>query len=279
MHAPRKVIALGGALAAFSMLALPARAEVTDWDHNGSLVRLELNDKKVRLVYAQPRELLGGAGVKQGTVLFDGEVKSDGRYAGYAKLFRKGCEPVDYFVEGSRDNNKGEILLQGQSPVYAGNGCKITGYTEEGSASSLKFTRTGPAGGVYAGGDLDQGQPDERPSYLPPPSISGGGNDQGSNSGTADNDPRNDPQSPAYTDPNPRGQDAGPAYGNRDPSYDEPAEERNYADRRDRNDRRYDGAYSPPYPREDHREYDAEDDDDYDDEPAYIPYQPWWRRY
>lgn len=277
MHAPRKVIALGGALAAFSMLATPASAEVTEWDHNGSLVRLELKEKKVRLVYAQPRGILGTAGVKQGTVLFDGEIKSDGRYAGYAKLFRKGCEPVDYFVEGSRDNNKGEILLQGQSPIYAGDGCKITGYTEEGSASSLKFTLAGPAGGAYAGGgDLDQGQPSERPSYLPPPSISGEDNGQGSNGGSASNDPRD----PAYTDPAPRGQ--GPAYGSRDPAYAEPpAEERSYADRRERVDgqNRYDGAYNPPYGRENQRDYDAEDDDDYDDEPAYIPYQPWWRRY
>jgi hypothetical protein len=276
MHAPRKAIALGGALAAFAMLATPARAEVTEWDHNGSMVRLELNDKKVRLVYAQPRDGLGNAGVKSGTVLFDGEVKTDGRYSGYAKLFRKGCEPVDYYVEGSRDNGKGEILLQGQSPVYAGEGCKITGYTDEGSASSLKFTRSGPSGGVYAGGDLDQGQPSERPSYLPPPSISGERN--GGSNGGGYSDPRNDPQDPAYTDPNPRGQ--GPAYGSRDPAYNEP-EERNYADQRERQDgqNRYDGAYNPPYGREDHRDYDAEDDDYYDDEPAYIPYQPGWRRY
>lgn len=265
MHAPRKIIAFSGALAAFSLLGAPARAEITDWDHNGSLVRLEQKDKKVRLVYAQPRDGLGIAGVKQGTVLFDGELKTDGRFAGYAKLFRKGCDPVDYFVEGSRDNNKGEILLQGQAPVYAGDGCKITGYTDEGSASSLKFTLAGPVGGQYAGGNLPEAA-QERPSYLPPPSISGDAGDPDADT--------------AYNDPPPRAPSQGEPLG-RAPSYAEPRpDERYYADRRNGpdTDRRYDGAYAPPPPR-DSEDYDAEDDEDSDDEPAYIPYQPFWRRY
>jgi hypothetical protein len=266
MHAPRKLIAISGALAAFSLLVAPARAEITEWDHNGSLVRLEQKDKKVRLVYAQPRDGLGTAGVKQGTVLFDGELKTDGRFAGYAKLFRKGCDPVDYFVEGSRDPKKGEILLQGQAPVYAGDGCKITGYTDEGSASSLKFTLAGPGGDQYAGGNLSDGQPQERPGYLPPSSISG---DQGDpDGGTAYNDPQ--PPAPDRTEP-----------PGRAPGYAQPRpDERDYADRRNgyESDRRYDGVYSPPPPR-DYEEYDADDYEDSDDEPAYIPYQPFWRRY
>jgi hypothetical protein len=267
MCAPRKIIAIGGAIAVVSLFAAPAYAEITQWDHNGSLVRLEEKEKKVRLVYAQPRDGLGQAGVKQGTVLFDGEVKADGRLAGYAKLFRKGCDPVDYFVEGSRDSTKQEILLQGQAPVYAGEGCKITGYTDEGSGSSLKFTRAERPGEVYAGGDLQgQGQPPERPGYLPPPSISGDAPEPDAD--TADNDSQ--PPAPAPVEPRSR---------NRAPAYAEPrAEERDYADRRDRYeaDRRYERPYSPPYVRE-YEEDDAEED--YDDEPAYIPYQPFWRSY
>jgi hypothetical protein len=272
MYAPRKVVAVGGAIAVFSLLAAPAYAEITQWDHNGSLVRLEEKEKKVRFVYAQPRDGLGQAGVKQGTVLFDGELKADGRLAGYAKLFRKGCDPVDYFVEGSRDNTKQEILLQGQAPVYAGEGCKITGYTDEGSGSSLKFTRADPAGGVYAGGDLPgQDQPPERPGYLPPPSISGGAPEPDSD--TADNDTRPPALAPPPAEPRSR---------SRAPAYAEPrAEERDYADRRDRHEGdapRYERPYSPPYVRE-YDDYDAEAEEDYDDEPAYIPYQPFWRSY
>src|SRR5262249_23116138 len=123
-------------------------------------------------VYDDPRGTLTSAGVKRGTVLFDGEEKADGRLAGYAKLFRKGCDPVDYFVEGSYDKQKGEVLLQGQAPVYAGNGCKITGYSDDGGASSLSFRRIGASGDYVAGTDQDSADPRSgRPGYLPPSTL------------------------------------------------------------------------------------------------------------
>jgi hypothetical protein len=261
MNAPRNLSALCVAVSVFLLFPAIANAEVTEWDHNGSLVRLEQKDKKVKLVYAQPRDGLGTAGVKQGTVLFDGEEKSDGRLAGYAKLFRKGCDPVDYFVEGSRDKTKGEILLQGQAPIYAGDGCKITGYTDEGSASSLKFTMQSTGGGYG-----DQAQQDAEPrGYLPPPSISGPGNGD-----TASDDPQ--PRERADPAPQPRG---------REQADTEPRpDERDYADRGDRYEaeRRYDGQVYPRPRPDEPRDYD-DDDDDYDEEPAYIPFQPWWRGY
>src|SRR5665648_5156 len=162
MGSLRKLCAFSAVGAACAFLSWPAHAN-TSWDHNGSLVVLEENGTKRKLVYAEPRNTLDTAGVKKGTVLFDGEEKADGRLAGYAKLFRAGCDPVDYFVEGSLDKSKSEILLQGQAPIYSGNGCKITGYSDDSTASSLTFRQQG--GSAYASGD-DQAQPDANGGYT-----------------------------------------------------------------------------------------------------------------
>jgi hypothetical protein len=106
---------------------------------------LEENGEKRRLVYSEPREGLDKAGIKQGTVLFNGERKADGRLAGFAKVFRASCNAVDYFVEGSFDERKGEIVLQGQAPVYSGQGCEVSGYSDNSPASRLSFNRIGEA--------------------------------------------------------------------------------------------------------------------------------------
>ena len=163
------IIFLGAALAILPIDQPNANAADTQWDHNNSLMKFEESGKKRRFVYAHPRKALKAAGVKSGTVLFDGEVKKDGRLSGYAKLFRKGCDPVDYFVEGSYDKNKGEILLLGQVPIYSGDGCKITGYTDSGSASSLRFSRIGDTDEHYAA----LPEKEERPNYLPPEDVIG----------------------------------------------------------------------------------------------------------
>lgn len=257
MRCLRKLLTLSAVLSASSFLFYgQASAQTSIWDHNGSLMRLEENAKKRKFIYEEPRRSLDVAGVKRGTVLFDGEEKSDGRLAGYAKLFRKGCNPIDYFVEGSYNKNKGEILLQGQAPIYSGNGCKITGYSDDGSASSLKFTlQDAPENTVASAPEgIEQGDGGEpRPSYLPPLS-----------------------QDTAQT----RAEDEPAGLRHRSAEPDEA--ERNYADRRSRFGRnsRYDGSYysGPAYGNEPDNYEEYDDDDDYYDEPAYVPYQPRWRR-
>lgn len=273
MGSLRKLCAFSAVGAACAFLSLPAHAN-TSWDHNGSLMVLEENGKKRKLVYAEPRNTLDTAGVKRGTVLFDGEEKADGRFAGYAKLFRAGCDPVDYFVEGSLDTSKGEILLQGQAPIYSGTGCKITGYSDDNSASSLSFRQQG--GGAYASG-TDQRPPDANGSYDSPYAAPQDGQQAGGNPAYAD--PRDGSTYPRYGERgayDPRGAD--PRYGDpraadpRDPRY----RDRNYAD----------GA--PAYPRNDgyaaRRPFNPDDpdsegyaDDFEEDEPAYVPYRPAWR--
>jgi hypothetical protein len=290
MRALGTFLTVGVILAGGSSLA---SAQASQWDHNGSLMRLEVDGKKTRFVYEDPRGALAAAKVKSGTVLFDGKEKKDGRLEGYAKLFRKGCDPVDYYVEGAYDKEKGEILLQGQAPLYSGEGCKITGYTDEGSASSLQFTRTGPAPDLYA----DRGDPaalssDDSRDYLPPRSLSGG------------------EEAPVEAEPPRRRTREAEANIDRDPPRRQPAREaeaeadierdpaytgRSYVEQAPAyNERDY--AYQPEYRRSrrqyqnhdefvpswreryDDDDFEDEDEDEYD-EPAYYPYQPGWRRY
>lgn len=249
-----KLAVLSATGAAYALLALPVQANTTSaWDHNGSLMRFEEDGKKRKFVYDRPREALATAGIRVGAVLFDGEEKTDGRLAGYAKLFRKGCDPVDYFVEGAYDKAKGELLLQGQAPIYSGEGCKITGYSEEGTASSLRFT-------YQTGGNNEVARYGRTPDEA-----------------TASQSYQQSPADPAdedanYDDPRP----APRAYGSRDyvPRDDF---RRDYADQRDGlRPRRYEGAYPAPVEPED------VDEDPYyeeEEEPAYRPYRPWWQRY
>lgn len=165
----RNIVFAGAAMAAFSITAVPVQAAGAEWDHNSSVMKLIENGKKRRFVYEQPRQGLEAAGVSTGTILFDGEEKQDGRLAGYAKLFRKGCDPIDYFVEGPFDKKKGEAILQGQVPIYSGEGCKITGYTDTGTASKLHFTRLDGADERVAAIP----EKEERPGYLPPAEVIG----------------------------------------------------------------------------------------------------------
>lgn len=323
MRGIRKISAVSAAFAACALLPVQAMAATSFWDHNGSSVRLEDDGKKRKFVYDQPSRNLATAGVKSGTVLFDGEEKADGRLAGYAKLFRKGCDPVDYFVEGALDKSKGEILLQGQAPVYSGSGCKITGYSEEGGASSLTFVYRGGDTNVARGPDAGTDWRRERDAYANNPTsrtapIDSYGRDRNYDSPSAGSGAYNDPQfrgdsrDPAYAprdsqdprygsrdaqdprsgsrgSPDPRyssrygddplypPEDVGPRNPSRD-SADPRSSSRDYADRGERYppDRQYDRDYRGP------RNPDAEDldtDEEVDNEPAYRPYQPYWRRW
>lgn len=264
MRSFRQLAALTAIGSACAFLALPASAAPAGlWDHNGSLMRFEENGKKRKFVYEQPRSGLTTAGVTPGAVFFDGEEKADGRLSGYAKLFRKGCDPVDYFVEGAYDTAKGELLLQGQAPVYSGEACKITGYSEEGASSSLVFTYQGGGRDAVArndAGPVDTGPVDE--------DAVGGQSFAASPPAAFADEPVD--EEPLYADPrNDR------RYGS--DSY----RPRSYADQRDDYRRpysRYDRvAPAPAYPEDE--DDDLYYEDDYEDEPAYVPFRPWRPRY
>lgn len=258
MRSPPAIVVGAALFAAYAFQSSQAHASPASlWDHNGSAMRLEEEGQKRRFVYDQPRNSLGPAGVKNGTVLFDGEEKKDGRLQGYAKLFRKGCDPIDYFVEGAYDKIKGEVLLQGQAPIYSGDGCKITGYSDDGSASSLRFSQLDAPNRNVARGE--QPEPDAFESDPAPYEAPGAA--------------ERPEQEPAYETP--RAEERDPVYGRywRDP-----------APRRDRvyGYNRYDRAYEDDGPAyDDDPYYDEDDGDDFeedDEDPAYIPFQPFWGR-
>jgi hypothetical protein len=171
-------VSMLGMAGALATPALAANGSV--WDHNGSQMTLEENGEKRKLVYTEPKEGLDKAGIKKGTVLFNGERKADGRLAGFAKIFKGNCNPIDYFVEGTLNEQKGEIVLQGQAPVYAsGTACEVNGYSDSSPASTLKFSRFGdaPESAVVAetgpADDIEQGDGGQDNDYLPP-SMRGG---------------------------------------------------------------------------------------------------------
>ncbi|MEJ2118867.1 MAG: hypothetical protein P8Y36_13655, partial [Alphaproteobacteria bacterium] len=284
------ISALGVAGTAISAPVHAANAAST-WEHNGSTVALEKNGDKRRIVYVRPRAALKKAGVKRGTVLFNGKTKKGGRVAGYAKIFRTGCDPVDYFVEGKLDLNKGKLVLQGQAPVYSGKNCKITGYSDDNGSSTLTFTSVnGPRNRDYADTGADDGieQGD-------------GGNSASDDSRAAQDDTR--------TAHNIRSTRKKPTARNSssDDRANSSQEKRDHASRnneRDHNDdynrtrsrnrqqRDYADNDAPFYRRsyddraDDYRD-DADPDGEYDDEyyePAprrarrfFRPYRPWWR--
>ncbi len=116
------------------MLALAAAVMLTGsgtaladsfWDHNGSLMRLQANGQQRVFTYEEPRSVLRRAGVRPGTVLFDGRNVGD-YYVGRARRFSKHCEaPLVYEVEGPVVGGT-RIIMRGRREVFA-SGCRGTG--------------------------------------------------------------------------------------------------------------------------------------------------------
>jgi hypothetical protein len=153
MRSLAKLAAVSAFGVAGAMLTVPAVA--ANWMYNGSKVSLEENGQKRRIVVVEPSASLSRAGAKRGAILFEGESKANGRLSGYAKTFKANCEPLDYFVEGTVDGAKGEMVLQGQAPVFASTGCNVQGYSEDSGASTLVFSSLDGGRGQYANQDDD----------------------------------------------------------------------------------------------------------------------------
>jgi hypothetical protein len=113
-----------------------ARAYQGDYDssllnHNGSIMSLiEGGNNSRTIYYRSPRPLMAELGVTQGTVLFQGH-EIDGRWFGTAYVFKWGCPPIPYRVEGSlqQDDWGGwYVHLRGPAPVEYG-GCTPISYS------------------------------------------------------------------------------------------------------------------------------------------------------
>ncbi len=96
------------------------------WNHNGSLMRLEASGNDRWMYYERPRSVLRAAGVRRGTLLFNGR-KSGNWYSGTARRFSKFCPgtPLEYFVEGPVAGNQLKVTLRGQRQVHRS--CRTTG--------------------------------------------------------------------------------------------------------------------------------------------------------
>jgi hypothetical protein len=292
----RSLITLA-ALSALTSLATPVQAASESiWDHNGSKMTLEANADKRKLVYTEPREGLDKAGIRKGTVLFNGSTKPNGRLAGFAKIFKASCNPIDYFVEGTFNEARGEIVLQGQAPTYAsGTSCEVTGYSDSSPASTLKFSRIGdapPDSAAIAQGDpgagIEQGDGGRDDDYLPPSQRNRSASRPGDD---ADQPPlrRDAPQQSQGSN----GRDANPPVQNRDrsatvdqndpdndPRYAPPRDRRYYGRYPDDQDRRYSRApdpYDTPTYRRRPGVWDPDDEAMPDEDADYDVYDRRWR--
>ncbi len=113
-------LALAGAF-----MTTPALAD-SCWNHNGSLMRLQAQGNQRWLSYEVPRQQLRAAGVRRGTLLFNG-YKSGNWYSGTARIFSKYCpgNPLEYAVEGPVRGDQLQVTVQGTREVYSR--CRPTG--------------------------------------------------------------------------------------------------------------------------------------------------------
>lgn len=125
------------ALVASLALTVPAWADY--WDHNGSRMYVEQIDNELSITYLEPRSGIAATGVTTDTQLFHGNVDNDGYVHGVAFLFKKGCQPAPYAVDGEFSHHRHKLTLRGYAPIRARNSCEILGY-DVNKNSDLVFT-------------------------------------------------------------------------------------------------------------------------------------------
>jgi len=89
------------------------------WNHNGSVMRLQASGNNRWFYYENPRQVLRNAGVRRGTLLFNGR-KSGNWYSGTARRFSKFCPgtPLEYQVEGPVRGDQLKVTVRGSREVY-----------------------------------------------------------------------------------------------------------------------------------------------------------------
>ncbi|WP_205853229.1 hypothetical protein [Zhengella mangrovi] len=136
MKRPLHVLIAFATLAAASA-SLPATASADScWDHNGSVMRLQAEGNRRWFTYERPKGSLRAAGVRRGTLLFNGR-KSGDWYSGTARRFSRHCpgDPLEYHVEGPVSRSQTRVTVRGTREIY--DQCEPTGeYTED----TLVFT-------------------------------------------------------------------------------------------------------------------------------------------
>ena len=99
-------------------------------------MRLKASGNQRWFSYEAPKQSLWSAGVRRGTLLFDGR-KTGNWYTGTARVFSRHCpgSPLAYHVEGPVSQNQLRVTVRGTREVY--DRCQPTGrYTTD----TLVFT-------------------------------------------------------------------------------------------------------------------------------------------
>lgn len=122
-------------------LALPLGAQAQTWryDHNGSVMEIRQAGAEVQISYLEPRQGLRDQGVQPGTLLFTGRLDRNGYLEGMARVFRRGCGVIDYFVYGDFAGGR-PLHLSGAAPILARQGCQIVDNSHEVANANLRFT-------------------------------------------------------------------------------------------------------------------------------------------
>lgn len=108
------------------LIVTAARAEPSQWDHNGSIVNLFANGNKRQFGYAVPRP---GLPVKPGNLVFTG-VKEGQTYSGVAYVWSTKCGPAQYSVSGPVSEDLRTVTLYGKAPIRDGS-CRVAGYRDD----------------------------------------------------------------------------------------------------------------------------------------------------
>jgi hypothetical protein len=100
------------------------------WNHNGSIMRLKANGSNRSFIYERPKSTLSNAGVRSGTLLFNGQ-KQGNTYSGTARRFSRFCPgtPLEYSVQGPVRSDQLQVTVFGNYEVY--DRCQPTGQFRE----------------------------------------------------------------------------------------------------------------------------------------------------
>jgi hypothetical protein len=109
--------------------ATASRTLTGSWIHNGSVMSLVTDGKTQKFIYYTPRIGLLDAGVKPGTLLFEGR-RTGRTFVGTAYQFYRTCKPRGFRVSGTVSEDQKQIILKGKVPLLDVN-CKVTGTRDD----------------------------------------------------------------------------------------------------------------------------------------------------
>ena len=113
-------------LALIALLASTEAHSQSQWDHNGSTLRLRASGADRVFEYEKPRV---GLSVTPGTRLFAGKKQGD-RYVGTAYVFSDRCGALPFAVEGPVSADQRRVTLYGKTPVRDP-ACRVASYRDE----------------------------------------------------------------------------------------------------------------------------------------------------